>query len=116
MSTNFPKPFTVLRNTRALIRGVWVDGTPTETVYKGSIQPLSGDDILTLDPASRSRGKVWVYTSSKLTKRVEGSTSPADQVVFEGALWEIIDDRPYSNGLIPHHKYLAEWRSVYVPG
>lgn len=116
MATLFPKPFTILRNTRSLVRGVWTLGTPEQLTFQGSIQPLSGRDLLTLEPASRDIGKVWIYTGSQLKKRTEASTSVADLLIHDGATWEVIDDRGYSNGIIPHHKYMAEYRGAYVPG
>lgn len=112
MSTLFPKPFQVRRNTRTLVRGVWELGSPETLTFQGSIQPLSGRDLLTLEPASRDIGKVWVYTGSQLQKRTEASSSVADLLVYDGSLWEVIDDKGYSNDLIPHHKYLAEYRGA----
>lgn len=112
MGTLFPKPFQVVRNTRSLVRGIWTLGTPETLTFQGSIQPLSGEDLLTLEPASRDIGKVWVYTDSTLKKRTEAADSTADRVIHEGALWEIIDSRAYTNGIIPHRKYLAEYRGA----
>jgi len=106
----FPKPFQVIRTPQTLVRGIWTDGTPSTLTFKGTVQPLSGQDLMTLEPASRDIGKVWVRTKSPLIKRQEGETTKADVVLWNGFKWEVIDDRQYSNGLIPHHKYLAEYR------
>lgn len=112
MSTLFPKPFTIRRNTRSLVRGVWQLGTPETLTFQGSVQPLSGRDLMVLEQASRDIGKVWIYTGSQLKKRTEGSQDVADLLVHGGSIWEIIDDKPYSNGIIPHHKYMAEYRGA----
>ena len=109
MSTLFPKPITIKRGTRILVRGVW-STTYTDSTILGSVQPLSGEDIDALDPGTRNIGRVWVYTGSLLNIRREGSTDAADRVVFDGSLWEVTDCRPYTNGIIPHRKYLAEYR------
>lgn len=116
MSTLFPKPFQIIRSTRTLVRGVWTTGTSETLTFQGSIQPLSGKDLLTLEPASRDIGKVWIYTGSQLKKRTEAGANAADVLIYDGATWEVIDDRPYGNDIIPHHKYMAEYRGAYVPG
>lgn len=105
----FPKPQSGIRYSRTLVRGVW-EKTGTPFTFSGTIQPLSGQDILTLDHATRDKGKVWVRTTYALRKRTTGSDYSADEVVYNGAVWEIIDDRNFDNGILPHHKYLAEYR------
>lgn len=110
----FPKPFTIERVSRALVRGTYVDGTPVQLTFSGSnggtVQPLSGEDIANLEPASRSIGKVWIRTTSVLRKRTDGSLEKADVLIHGGHRWEVIDNMNFDNGLIPHHKYLAEYR------
>lgn len=116
MSTLFPKPFQIIRSTRTLVRGVWTTRTSETLTFQGSIQPFTGEDILALEPGSRGIGKVWIYTGSQLKKRTEAGANAADVLIHDGATWEVIDDKGYSNGIIPHHKYMAEYRGVYVPG
>ena len=113
MSTLFLKPYTVRRRDRTLsASGIWSPGTMSTITIQGSVQPLSGKDLATMEAGSRDLGKVWVYTGSELRKRTEGSTTEADQIEFDGSIWEIIDVRPYSSGIIPHRKYLAEYRGA----
>ena len=112
MSTLFPKPYTIRRRDRALVRGVWVAGTATTATILGSVQPLSGSDLETMEAGSRDLGKVWIYTDSILRKRVEGSTTEADVLEYDGSLWEVIDTRSYLSGLLPHRKHLAEYRGA----
>lgn len=106
----FPKPFTIERVSRALVRGTYVDGTPVQLTFQGTVQPLSGEDIANLEPASRSIGKVWIRTTAALRKRTDGSLEKADVLIHDGRRWEVIDNMHFDNGLIPHHKYLAEYR------
>lgn len=105
----FPNPFTVRRASRALIRGVWTDTNPSTVSLEGSIQPLSGKDMEMFPPASRSVGRIWIYTDSTLNTRTEGSTAKADIVEHAGSLWEVVPWQHWDNGLIPHNKYLAEF-------
>ncbi len=112
MSTLFPRPYTIRRRDRALVRGVWVPGTATTATILGSVQPLSGSDLETMEAGSRDIGKVWIYTDSILRKRVEGSTTEADVLEYDGSLWEVIDTRSYLSGLLPHRKHLAEYRGA----
>jgi len=106
----FPKAFTIERVSRALVRGVYVDGTPATLTQYGTVQPLTGEDIQNLEPASRSIGKVWIRTKAVLNKRTDGSLQKADVLIHDGRRWEIIDNLNFDNGQIPHHKYLAEYR------
>lgn len=112
----FPQPLTIERVTRALVRGTWTDGTPQILTFQGrqggTVQPLSGKDLENLEPASRSIGKVWIRTTSQLRTRVEGSKEKADVLIHDGRRWEVISDMVFANGLIPHHKYLAEYRGA----
>lgn len=110
----FPKPFIIERVSRALVRGTYVDGVPEILTFSGpnggTVQPLSGEDIANLEPASRSIGKVWIRTKAVLRKRTDGSLEKADVLIHDGRRWEIIDNMNFDNGQIPHHKYLAEYR------
>ena len=110
----FPKPFIIERVSRALVRGTYVDGVPEILTFSGpnggTVQPLSGEDIANLEPASRSIGKVWIRTKAVLRKRIDGSLEKADVLIHDGRRWEVIDNMNFDNGPIPHHKYLAEYR------
>lgn len=110
----FPKPITIIRVDRSLVRGQYVDGTPQTLVFQGSqggtVQPLSGKDLQNLEPASRTIGKVWIRTTTILRTRTEGSLEKSDTLVHGGQRWEVISDENFDNDLIPHHKYLAEYR------
>ena len=108
----FPKPFTIERVTRALIQGIYVDGPATLIPLEGTVQPLSGEDLANLEPASRTIGKVWIRTTAALRKRQDNTVQRADVLIHDGQRWEIISDQHFNNGLIPHHKYLAEYRGV----
>ena len=110
MSTLFPKSYTIRRRTRALVRGIWTPEAPTTATIWGSVQPLSGSDLETMEAGSRDLGKVWIYTNATLRKRVEGSTTEADLLEYDGSIWEVIDTRSYLSGLIEHRKHLAEYR------
>jgi hypothetical protein len=110
VSTLFPKPYTIRRRDRTLVRGVWTPWVPTELVIQGSVQPLTGKDLQTMEAGSRDLGKVWIYTNDILRKRTEGSLTEADVLVYDDSLWEVIDTRSYLSGLIEHRKHLAEYR------
>lgn len=108
--TLFRRSFTIERNDRALIRGTYVDGTPQTLTFIGTVQPLSGAEIQNLEPASRTVGSVWIRTGEILRKRVEGSLNKADVLIYQGQRWEVLTDLPYTNNLLSHHQYRAEYR------
>lgn len=107
----FPSPFTIQRTSKTMgADGLWVLGTPSQLVFHGSIQPLTGYELSLIDTGSQGMGKVWIRTTAILERRKPDSTDAGDILLWNSDRWEVIDDRPYLNGIIPHHKYLAEWR------
>lgn len=105
----FPKPFQYQRASRTLIRGVWSTGSSQTLTGYGSIQPVSGNDIANLEPATLQKGAMVLYTTTPLRKRIEGSGNEPDRVLFDGSKWIVSKDLPYTNGLIPHRKYILEF-------
>lgn len=104
----FPKAFQYQRSIRTLVQGVWTLSAPTTSTAYGSIQPVSGNDIANLEPATLQKGAMVLYTKTVMHMRVEGSNEVPDRVIFEGSKWQVVQEFPYTNGIIPHRKYIIE--------
>ena len=115
----FPQTLTIKRTTKVPDgRGKFVETQTTIALTGpngGTVQPATtangGQYILSMEPGRRDKGLVVVYTRSALVVPVEGSmgTSP-DIVVWKGSLWEVVHQEPHEGILIPHNKYIAEFR------
>lgn len=106
----FPKPFTYLRTTRTLVRGVWTPSAAQTLTALGSIQPVSGNDLEVMEPGTLEKGAMKVYTGTLLRTRKEASENRADVVLYDGGCWEVVQVLPYTSGLIPHRKYIVEYQ------
>lgn len=105
----FPKAFQYQRASRTLIRGVWSTGSSQTLTGYGSIQPVSGNDLANLEPATLQKGAMVLYTTTTMRRRTEDSSVVPDRVLFEGSKWQVVQEMPYTNNLIPHRKYVLEF-------
>lgn len=111
MSTLFPRPIAVERKTDGSYQGgIWVDGDEETIAFIGSVQPMSGKEMDALDVGRRDLGKVKVYSSTPLLVSTEGGDTPGDIVQWQGQRWELIQELRLQNDIIPHYKYVGEFR------
>lgn len=109
MSTLFPKTILYKQVTGSYVSGVW---TPSEgdSTFEGSVQPVTGKDLVNLNVGREDRGKVKVYSDTKLNVSLEGTNKSGDKVIWQDQIWELIQELQYQNGLVPHYKYIGEYR------
>jgi hypothetical protein len=84
--------------------------TETAGTFVGTIQPLTGKETELLNVGREDLGKVKVYSSTQLNVSTEETENSGDIVVYSGKKWEIIQALDYQNNLIPHYKYIAEYK------
>jgi hypothetical protein len=108
-TTLFPKTQTLYQIKVKTINGVYKE-FKTEGTFSGSIQPITGKELETIEVGREDRGKVKVYSSTKLNVGEAGKDYSGDVVVYDGREWEIIHELSYLNDLISHYKYIAEYR------
>ena len=114
----FPQPITVIRSSRTPDgKGRWnhVDTRSTLTgVNGGTIQPATmqnaGRYIQSRPEGRRDVGCVVVYTRANLHAPLEGSETAPDCIVWQGAIWEIVQKEAHMGIAIPHAKYYAEYK------
>lgn len=71
--------------------GIYVPGAETLSTIRGSVQPLTTDELLLLPEGQRSRGSFKVYTSTELFTARESGKRKADQLDIRGVLYEVQD-------------------------
>ena len=109
MATLFPKVISFQRSTGDYVAGVWEDSGTTTLTFTGSVQPVSGKDLETVPTGRRDKGIMKIYSSEALQCAVQGSNFSGDIVIWAGKRWEVFQELPYQNSLIPHYKYHASY-------
>jgi hypothetical protein len=116
MSTLFPKTYiTQDHGEGGYIDGRWVDGAVTESTMVGSIQPLSGRELASLEIGRADLGKVKIYSSTELQVSNDGGDEKGTIVFYRNKKYEVIQEMAFDNNLISHFKYIAELRVERVP-
>lgn len=67
---------------------------------------MSGKEAETYQEASRNTGLVKIYCSERLDFRQQGGEG-LGYVRCGGFIYELVQELPYQNGLIPHYKYVG---------
>jgi len=92
------------------VRGVWTEASSTPLSFLGTIQPMSGKEITSLNVGREDTGKVKVYSTTPLNVSIKGSSNSGDIVFYQSKKWEVIHELDFQNKLLPHFKYVAEYR------
>jgi hypothetical protein len=108
-TTLFPQAWTYYSVKTRTVNGVYKEFR-TESTFSGSIQPVSGKDLETIEVGREDRGKVKIYSSAQLRVGLAGTDYSGDVVIYDNKEWEIIQAMPHLNNLIEHYKYIAEFR------
>lgn len=114
MSTLFPQKISYIAHTAnettgQYINGVWVAGDPETLYFYGSVQPAIGKEIDSLPVGREDSGKVKIYSDRILPVSKEAGDDTGAIVIWEDQKWEVIFEGKFKNGLIPHHKYIAQY-------
>lgn len=107
----FRVPLNVYRkNSGSYVNGVWVQVGETTIPITASIQPTTGEEMLSLPEGRRNRKTYSLFTSTKINL-ITTSTNP-DQIDIFGERYEIIRVEPWQNnppvfGIVNHFKFYA---------
>ena len=111
MSTLFPKTIDYISGSGgSYVNGVFVPGAPVASTFQGSVQPMSGKEIQSFSWARKDTGHVKIYSGTPLPISTEGGDTKGAVVEWQSQLWEVVHELKNQNDLIPHYKYIAEYR------
>lgn len=93
------------------VNGIWVEGGETLIVITASIQPTTGEEMLSLPEGRRNRKTYSLFTSTKINL-ISTGTNP-DQVEIFGERFEVVRVEPWQNnppvfGIVNHFKFFAQ--------
>lgn len=108
---SFRKPFNVLTESPgAYVQGLFVPGARSVFVIDASIQPVSGEDMITAPEGRRIQDMIKVYTSIELKQAEEGTGQQPDIIVWQGYGYEVTSIDVRQMDVIPHYKIFATLR------
>jgi hypothetical protein len=108
----FNNTITARRYTFGVVNGIVVEDQPVEFTFLGTVQPVSGKDIMYLPAGRRDTGVVKIYTADELQISSEAQNLAGDRILFANREYEVFQILPNQNGLLSHNKYFAS----LVPG
>ena len=85
-------------------KGRWVDGADSPISFKASVQPLRGNELLTLPEGQREKETYRLYTSFQLFTANESDKKKPDRVTIFDKEFDIIKVDVWQNKVIPHYK------------
>lgn len=107
----FRTPHTVFRKDGgAYVDGIWVEGTETMIPITCSVQPTTGEEMLSIPEGRRNRKIYSLFTSTHINLIVAGKNP--DQIEIFGERYEIFRVEPWQNnppvfGIVNHFKFYA---------
>lgn len=110
MATVFNRTFTYkeLGATTYGKDGMPVKGSLSVRQVRGTIQALTGQDVITYLNGSRNSGTVKIYSSERLNARKQGGDAVGYVESAAGVLYELTHELPFQNlSRIGHWKYIA---------
>lgn len=114
-------PFEIFRKRLNLFRkssgtylnGIWIEGIETVIPITASVQPTSGEELLSIPEGRRNRKTYSLFTSTpiELIHGLNNSTNP-DQIEIYGERYEVIRVEVWQNnppifGIVNHFKFYA---------
>lgn len=110
----FRVPLNLYRqNPGAFVKGQWIPGSETLIVITASIQPTTGEEMLSIPEGRRNRKTYSLFTSTpiEVIHGLNNSTNP-DQIEIYGERYEIVRVEVWQNnppvfGIVNHFKFYA---------
>ena len=107
----FRVPLNIYRKSGgSYINGIWFEGTDTVIPITASIQPTTGEEMLSLPEGRRNRKTYALFTSTKIDLIV--NLQNPDQIEIYGERYEIIRVEVWQNNpavfaVVNHYKFYA---------
>lgn len=95
----------------AYVNGLWVQAAPTLIPITASIQPTTGEEMLSIPEGRRNKKTYSLFTSTDVNV-IAGGANP-DQVDIFGERYEVVRVEPWQNnppvfGIVNHFKFYAQ--------
>jgi len=104
---SFRQPQTITRTaTGAYVNGLYVDGATSTITIQASVQPATGEDMITLPEGRRMSDYVKIYTATNLQVLGEGVGLQPDVLTWRGHSYECISVDVRQMTVVPHYKYI----------
>lgn len=101
------------KNAGAYVNGQWIEGGETVIPITASVQPTTGEEMLSIPEGRRNRKAYALFTSTKIEviHGLNNSTNP-DQIEIFGERFEVVRVEPWQNnppvfGIVNHFKFYA---------
>lgn len=91
----------------SLDHGILERGDSDEFEFTASVQPVSGNEKVSLPEGVREREMYRLYTDYALKTADETAKTTADRVTLFGKLFEVISVEIWQNKVIPHYKAIV---------
>ena len=112
---SFRQSYPVLTETPGgYVNGLFTPGSRALSTVLASIQPVTGEDMITAPEGRRIQDMVKIYTATPLTQSEEATGQQPDIVVWQGYGYEVTSIDVRQAGVIPHYKIIAT-RRMAVP-
>lgn len=109
--SSFRKTFDVLHESAgAYVQGIFVAGARSVVPIQASIQPVTGQDMITAPEGRRIQDMVKVYTASELQEGEEGTGLMPDLIVWRGFAYEVTSIEVRQMDVINHYRIYATRR------
>lgn len=108
----FRVPLTIYRQVGgSYFQGRWTGQTETSFSITASIQPTTGEELMTLPEGRRNRKTYALFTSTKI-ELIDNAQNP-DQIDIYGERYEVVRVEPWQNnpsifGIVNHFKFFAQ--------
>jgi hypothetical protein len=86
------------------VKGRYTAGSTTPLNFKGSVQPVTGNNIQQLPEGRKNFEAYFIYTKTELFVDNPTAQTSADEVTLFGKAFEVIKVENWQNKVIPHYK------------
>lgn len=87
------------------VDGVWTPGAESTFTVRGSLQPLTGRELLVVPEGERGRARWALYTTTELQTADEAAATDADRVAWRGRSLVVVKVEDWSHmGRLAHYR------------
>lgn len=101
-------PITIIRKSEgAWVDGYWEDGLDTELIVEANVQPLKGQELLSLPESDRTKDSIKVYCVETLNTLNEVGQTKADLIIWDNKKYQAVKTMTYKMGVLDHTKTIC---------